>query len=301
MGSTHSSTQILELVRKRVLAMSDGHNRDRICFLLDYNLEGGKEFRYRSYLHILRSLDGDLGEENVVAGYAIEILQAALLITDDIMDNSGLRRGRPCYYLQRGMATLKDAFFLLAVVRKLIGQKLKRIYSAPLLRTCLGQTLDTLRKSRCDYTPDNYRMIAEDKTGAYTLFLPSAFGYISANRPVPDYLWTFSRLGALVFQIEDDYLNFLPERSGKSGNDLEEMKCTWFTARIASMDSPVVDRYFQHGTVDQELVAIVGGLFGDYFAAAESLIGKMDAMVDGCDRRALDVFVRFLEARIRFD
>lgn len=292
---------ISEAVKKQILGMPEAYDKEKTSFLLDYTLSGGKEFRYKSYLHILSSLNGDMNESNLTIGYTTEILQAALLIVDDIMDNSELRRGKPCYYLKRGMGALKDAFFLLAIIRRLLPGEVKRYYSIPVLRTCLGQTHDTLRKTRDQYRIETYTMIAENKTGAYTLYLPSIFGYAVAGAPVPTYLWEFCRLGALLFQMEDDYLNFLPEKSDKSMNDLEEMKCTWFSSRIAVLNNETVDRYFSNGTVTVELVGIVKTFFQDYFSSVDALLKQLSSMIEESDKKTLDVFIKYLEERKLFE
>lgn len=289
---------IREAVKSKVLELCHGYNKKEVRFFLDYNLVGGKELRYKGYLHVIRSLGGEEDEKSCVAGYSVELLQAALLITDDVMDNSLVRRGRPCYYLKRGMKTLRDALFLLGVIRKLVGEEMKRLYSASIFRTCLGQTHDTIRKTRPEYNMETYAMIAESKTGAYSFYLPAALGYASANRREPQYLWGFSKLGALIFQMQDDYLNFVPEKSGKTMNDLEEMKCTWFTSRLSPMTHPAVERYFSSGIVSDELLAIVKGLFGEYSLVLRQLASKLLGMVEEEDKKALGIFVSLLDARM---
>ena len=48
----------------------------------------------------------------------MELLQAALLIADDIMDSSQIRRGNPCWYLMPnvGMNAMNDAFMLMSSI-----------------------------------------------------------------------------------------------------------------------------------------------------------------------------------------
>jgi len=49
-----------------------------------------------------------------VLGWVIEMLQAWLLIADDIMDSSVTRRGQPCWYKvdDLGSAAINDAFLV---------------------------------------------------------------------------------------------------------------------------------------------------------------------------------------------
>jgi geranylgeranyl pyrophosphate synthase len=49
-----------------------------------------------------------------VLGWAIEWMQAWLLMADDIMDDSKTRRGQPCWYLNEDVQkiAINDAFFV---------------------------------------------------------------------------------------------------------------------------------------------------------------------------------------------
>lgn len=291
---------IKETVKNKIMEMSGDYNRSEVSFLLDYNLDGGKELRYKAYVHVLKELNGDLSERNLITGYSVELLQAALLIIDDLMDNSELRRGKPCYYFKRGTKTLKDAFFLLAIIRNLLDEKTKNAYSSSIFKTCLGQTHDTIKKARSEYNVKTYTAIAESKTGAYTFYLPAILGYVSAGKEEPRCLWDFCNLGALIFQMQDDYLNFLPEKSGKSMNDLEEMKCTWFTSRISHMEDPAVERYFSEGLVTPDLLSIIRGLFREYSSNLDELLSKLLSTVDENEKAVLNIFISFLESRKSF-
>ena len=69
---------------------------------LNYNAYDGKKSRGKMVictLHFLR--EGKPTDEEVqkaiYLGWCVEILQAFLLVADDIMDRSDLRRGRPCW------------------------------------------------------------------------------------------------------------------------------------------------------------------------------------------------------------
>ena len=58
-----------------------------------------------------------LTEQAITVGWAIEVLQAAFLTIDDIMDGSSTRRGRPCYYTLVGDgAAINDGLILESLV-----------------------------------------------------------------------------------------------------------------------------------------------------------------------------------------
>ena len=54
------------------------------------------------------------------AGWCVEILQAFLLVADDIMDKSETRRGKPCWYKKVGDVAINDTYLLEQCVYKLI-------------------------------------------------------------------------------------------------------------------------------------------------------------------------------------
>lgn len=41
-----------------------------------------------------------------VVGWCVELLQAYFLITDDLIDGSSMRRGKPCWYTLEGVGQL---------------------------------------------------------------------------------------------------------------------------------------------------------------------------------------------------
>jgi geranylgeranyl pyrophosphate synthase len=67
----------------------------------DSALRGGKRLRARIFFIFA----GDAGEESVGMAAAVELLHAATLVHDDIIDNASTRRGRPALCRERGVKT----------------------------------------------------------------------------------------------------------------------------------------------------------------------------------------------------
>ena len=120
---------------------------------------GSISINCRAYLTICiyRLLKSDRTEEenflNYVSGWLIEILQAAALIADDIMDNSEMRRGAPCWFRNPdvGMNAINDAFMLentayFLLLKYFLGEdnfiKMLQLVNENVIRTVLGQSLD---------------------------------------------------------------------------------------------------------------------------------------------------------------
>ena len=84
---------------------------------------GGKANRGRSVVDTTsdllgRPLTDDEYFRSAVLGWCAEILQAAFLIADDIMDSSQTRRGSTCWYLMPnvGMTAMNDAFMIVSSI-----------------------------------------------------------------------------------------------------------------------------------------------------------------------------------------
>ncbi|KAH8061213.1 dimethylallyltranstransferase [Aureococcus anophagefferens] len=120
-----------------------------------------------------------------VLGWIIEMLQAWLLVADDMMDSSLTRRGQPCWYKVDGVGpmALNDAFLIEMVMFKVLKRhfgdapeyaKLLDLLMETTLQTELGQLLD-LQCDRCDldkFTLDRWTMIVKYKTAFYSFYLP---------------------------------------------------------------------------------------------------------------------------------
>jgi geranylgeranyl pyrophosphate synthase len=178
---------------------------------------------------------------------AYEILHTSLLIHDDVMDKSLLRRGRPSVFQKLGgdhygisqAISLGDAGFFLAtqvlsettfpnsVKVALISQ-----FSQIVLNTITGQMLDVkLSHIVNNSTEDEIIKIAELKTAHYTISGPLVLGAIlaGANKEYIKSLTHFGEKLGIAFQIKDDLLGIFghQETIGKSvTSDIEEGKNT---------------------------------------------------------------------------
>ena len=80
---------------------------DWVAEMLPYTVKGGKMNRGLTVLHTAVILAGDKEltslqqEEACVVGWCIEWLQAFFLVEDDIMDDSKMRRGQPCWFRRK--------------------------------------------------------------------------------------------------------------------------------------------------------------------------------------------------------
>ncbi len=181
---------------------------------------------------------------------ALELLQAGLLIHDDIMDEDSLRRGMPTMHKRferdaagsgaRDPAHLGESLALCAgdicyfSAWNLVsgfGTETQRLFSRELAKVCLAQARDVRFGARESFPAlGEILEVYAYKTARYTICLPLMAGALASGRP--DALPLLEDIGlnlGLIFQLKDDYLGLFGDESrlGKPiGSDLREGKKT---------------------------------------------------------------------------
>ncbi len=178
---------------------------------------------------------------------AYEILHTSLLIHDDVMDKSLLRRGSPTVFKKLGgdhygisqAISLGDVGFFLST--KILSEtsfpdhlKVSCLsqFSQVILDTIGGQMLDVkLANKISTTTQNNVIKISELKTAQYTIAGPLALGATLAGALKKDLelLTLFGKKLGIAFQIKDDLLGIFGQEKkiGKSvTSDIEEGKNT---------------------------------------------------------------------------
>ncbi|MFF5313525.1 polyprenyl synthetase family protein [Streptomyces massasporeus] len=191
----------------------------------------------------------------VAAAVAVELVHTFSLLHDDIMDGDGDRRGRPTVWKAYGTgpAVLAgDALFALAVETLAAepgGAGAVRTLSVALRDLVGGQADDLLLADR-PWTgperarPDEYRAMAEHKTGAL-LGCAAALGAVLGGAG-PETVAALDRAGrhlGVAFQIVDDVLGIWgdPRVTGKPVHgDLREGKKTFPV--LVALGSPMGGR-----------------------------------------------------------
>ncbi|WP_217209755.1 polyprenyl synthetase family protein [Streptomyces sp. AC550_RSS872] len=198
---------------------------------------------------------GAPGRVAVPGAVAVELVHVFSLLHDDIMDGDTSRRGRPTVWQAYGTgpAVLAgDALFALAVetlATAPASPPAVRLLSVALHDLVRGQADDLLFATR-PWTgpervrPDEYRAMAEHKTGAL-LGCAAALGALLGGAP-PATVTALDRAGrhlGVAFQVVDDLLGVWgdPAVTGKPVyGDLRERKKTYPV--LAAFDSPAAGR-----------------------------------------------------------
>ncbi|KAF3481322.1 uncharacterized protein GIQ15_04081 [Arthroderma uncinatum] len=230
---------------------------------LMHNTVGGKCNRGLSVVDTTRLL---LGREitpneyldTAILGWMIELLQAMMLVLDDIMDASKTRRGKPCWYLvpNVGMAAVNDAPMLESAIYILLKKYFRdhpayvdmvELFHEVAFKIELGQAYDMLTAPEnhvdlANFNMEKYTLIVIYKTAYYSFYLPVALALLYTGKASPRNLKQAESILVPMgkyFQIQDDYLDAFADSSllGKIGTDIQDNKCSWLVNQALNMCS----------------------------------------------------------------
>jgi geranylgeranyl pyrophosphate synthase len=254
---------------------------------------GGK--RLRPTLVFLAAGDGaggDDGEGLVRAAAAVELVHAATLVHDDVLDNAALRRGRPTVFADGGreMATaVGDLLFARAFAVLVRNRRVDEVRALSSASSALaaGELLQREDAWRADVPVERYLQRCELKTAR--LFQAACeLGGLEAGADV-DALGAFGRRIGLAFQLLDDVLDVTgpPERTGKPrGTDLLDGTVTLPYILARERDPTLPDpREITPGDADVvcDRIAVTGAL-DDVRARAHEMVAEAKASLPRPDR-----------------
>ena len=249
-------------------------------------LDGGKRLRPAFCHWAFVGAGGDPKDPAVVdAGAALELLHAFALLHDDVMDGSGLRRGRTTVHVDfaarhvaagwrgearrfgEGVAILVGdlAFVYADLLMTGVPPAATDIFNELRVELNIGQCLDLLGTAEARRDRPMARRIARYKSGKYTVERPLHLGAALVGR-LEDLAEPLSAFGLPLgeaFQMRDDILGTFgdPVLTGKPvGEDLREGKPTPLLAittdRAGTAGRALLDRVGCPDLGDDEIAAI---------------------------------------------
>jgi geranylgeranyl diphosphate synthase type I len=266
MKSADSTNRIISALKEildhlgRELAEVNPWGED-VCRRLIAFSRGGKMLRGRLVVESYLLSGGDPGKEGeaVKAAAALELIHAAFLIHDDIMDRDSSRRGAPALFAQyqqlgrkRGLrapghfghsmgicagdVALFLAFRILSSLQTAadIRQRLLALFTRETSRVAVAQMQDVYHGARPDMvSEEEIFSLYLHKTARYTFSLPLMAGSVLADRPqtLTEGLEKIGESLGIIFQIKDDELGLFgtEEKIGKpAGSDVREGKKTLY-------------------------------------------------------------------------
>jgi geranylgeranyl diphosphate synthase, type I len=245
--------------RERIESSDYPFMKDLYCELGKYAAREGK--RIRPLLVILGYLGyggkKSAAGETVKFASAVELMHSMLLVQDDIIDRSPLRRGEKSLHVvfsekYRGLTgndglgsdialVMADVMFsnaLRIISSARTGNRSRerfiRIFADTYERTAFGQVLDSLNSLPVSIEPMNGvpRLIGTMKTAYYTVYYPLLMGCSLAGKDSDsekERIRDFALPLGLAFQVRDDILGMFgnDRDTGKpSDSDIREGKLT---------------------------------------------------------------------------
>ena len=177
---------------------------------------------------------GEVNDDVLHAGAALEMLHNASLIHDDVVDETTLRRGEPTINRLWGnhVAVLVGDYFVsnaLAAGIKTGHLSIISALSALGKELSLGEIDQITNARNHHFDESSYFMVIRKKTAS--LFMPCVKMGAEAVNASPEEMGpmvTYAELLGLCFQIKDDIFDYYdnPQIGKPTGNDLREGKVT---------------------------------------------------------------------------
>lgn len=196
---------------------------------------GGK--RFRPLLTLLSAkISGYQGNTAPKLAAAMEMIHTASLLHDDVVDDAGLRRGKPSAKAKWGnsISILVGDFFWCKMSEIIINHgclRTLKVVTDTITKTTEAEILEITKHSDFSIDEETYLKIIQGKTACLLSAccqIGAILGAVSEN-----YETALRRYGmdlGIAFQLADDWLDYVSEESvfGKSkGGDLREGKLTF--------------------------------------------------------------------------
>lgn len=278
---------------------------DAIEKLKEYTLRPGKRIRGSlacfAYDYVTSK---QYGEEGLQLAVALELVQSYLLIVDDVMDRSDLRRGLPTVH-QLYMREQQDAHLanMLAVNIGLIAQHLVNIIIARISEkperiqkviftlhkniaaTGFGQIDDASQIIGKLFTEEDILRKYRMKSSYYTFVNPLQLGVTLGGGDTKENMQEIEQFGVdagIAFQLKDDLLGVFgaSKETGKSNtDDLEEGKYTLLVQRALDYAEEADVQYLKDNlgtlTISEEVAQKIQEIF-ERCGAKEHIEKKID-------------------------
>lgn len=194
---------------------------------------GGKRLRPLLVLLMARLL-GDRNPRIHDLAVTMEMLHAATLLHDDVLDDAANRRGQPAAHTRFGVSqAILAGDALLASANAQVASfddpRLCCCFAKATSETAAGEILEIAALWRVDVSAEEYSAMVRGKTAAL-ISASCELGALAADAG-PDAVAAAAQYGenlGMAFQIVDDALDFAPEaETGKpTGGDVREGKLT---------------------------------------------------------------------------
>ena len=270
-GSLNSKVQLVMSVSKHVIDA------------------GGKRMRPLITLLTARMLDDVQSEQAMQLAAITEMLHTATLVHDDVIDASGLRRGRPTANAtwDNATAVLVGDYLIARSFNLLVGFNnlpLLKLFSDGTCDIAEGEVLQLQHQHNPETVEADYLQIIDGKTSRLFMMATKGAAILQGRDEYLDALGAFAYHFGNAFQMIDDVLDFTGDAAvmGKNlGDDLAEGKPT-----LPIIKTLEILKNNNSAEYDKLRIAVQTGKVAD----AGELIALVQASgaIDYCKARALE-------------
>jgi geranylgeranyl diphosphate synthase type I len=260
----------LELEKERAKKVNFA-NKKILDFIIDFCERGGKRIRPLLLIKGYEAVGKKLTQEIIRVSICIELLEAYLLIHDDIIDRDGLRRGGPSFHKMTSKWKKNSHFGLSSAIiagdmlgslaaQVIIESKFSEHFKLRALSEFIdaelccfhGELYDVILEQEEATEEDFFRMV-DLKTSSYTTKAPLVIGAIlgGGKEKEIETLREYGRLLGRAFQIVDDILGTFGDKkiTGKpTASDIKQGKKTLLLLYALQKATPK-DIAFLHNSV----------------------------------------------------
>ena len=288
--------------------------RNLIENVIEYNLRGGKRIRPVTIIFAYKSFEDKDDDRIIDAAISLELMQAFLLIHDDIMDKSDLRRGGETIHKIYEKKYGKDFGVSMAIlagdllcsytydcITESNFDNLQKVNAIKYLswiinREVYGQTIDIIPGFENLSEKDIWK-IYELKTATYTMQGPIYLGCVLANAPIEKIkkLQEYAHNLGIAFQIQDDLNGIFCsiDKLGKPNNcDINEGKKTLIIVKTLELcnkeDKEFLLNNYGKQNIDQESIEKIGKIIKNC-GAYDYCLNKFKELVEIAKNSLKDV------------
>lgn len=277
---------------------------------------GGGGKRLRPLLHLLSArAAGYSGNQHIQLAAVIEFIHTATLLHDDVVDESGRRRGQEtAHQIWGNAASVLVGDFLYSrsfqMMVELERMEVMQILADTTNTIAEGEVLQLMQMGNADLAVDDYFRVISDKTACLFAASTRLGGVLAGLRASDcDLLADFGLLLGQAFQIADDVLDYQADHGtlGKNiGDDLAEGKVTLpLILALERTRGRQRDRLRQiittgdgAGGIDEVISALAAtDSLNDALAQARKLAqraaAKLEILAPSAHRSALEILARY--------
>ncbi|MBD3427135.1 MAG: hypothetical protein GF409_07905 [Candidatus Omnitrophica bacterium] len=256
-------------------------------------LTAGKKLRAKLFL----SFCGEDDSRAVDIASSIELLHAASLIHDDVLDGASCRRGRASLYRTRGIPeSVLYGDYLFSEAFRLVSSLPDPYYFREMTKALSGvlrgEVLEQTKRADLSLTREGYLKVIGLKTGSLFSLAARLGAHARKSEDLnEENASLFGMYSGMAYQVMDDYMDYFAQKTGKDRfSDIREGVITLpliiLCESCSSRDMEQIASFFKCDTACEDQIMDILDLMRDHkvpsrvLGGARRLIAKARTFID---------------------